>query len=141
MCERTAPDSIRFMVGFVPKTITMIGLCALCFYALLGYYNSGLSGSSWRPSAAIMWIALAIGFSLTGGGLIAATLRLDRRRRIVLAFSLLAFGIISSVLGLAIAHVGGVLLVFAFPALLFGAIVCLMAALSKRSDRKGSLAK
>jgi len=68
-----------------------------------------------------------IGFVLTGWGLIAATLRLDTKRRTVLAIALMVFGIILFVLALSIAHVGPVLLVFAFPALIFGLIVAAMA--------------
>ncbi|HEX3374737.1 MAG TPA: hypothetical protein VHS13_11060 [Edaphobacter sp.] len=109
----------------------MIGIGVLCFSALLFYDYSGL-GSNGRPPAALVWIVFGSGFVLTGGGLIFTTLRLDRKGRIILAISLLSFGIISFVLALAIAHVGPVLMVFAFPAVVFGTIVGLMAVLFQR---------
>ena len=105
----------------------MIGIGVLCFSALLAYDFQGLSGSNGRPTATLVWIVFGSGFVLTGGGLIAATLRLDTKRRTILAISLMAFGIILFVLALAIAHVGPILLVFAFPALVFGLIVGIMA--------------
>jgi hypothetical protein len=107
----------------------MIGIGVLCFSGFLFYDYQGLLGSNGRPSAALVWIVFGSGFVLTGGGLIVTTLQLDRKRRIILAISLLAFGFISFVLALAIAHVGPVLLVFAFPAIVFGAIVGVMAML------------
>ena len=117
----------------------MVGIGVLCFSALLFYDYSGLSGdyfglsgSNGRPSAALVWIVFGSGFILTGWGLLGTTFRLDRKRRILLAVSLLSFGIISFVLALAIAHVGPVLVIFAFPAIVFGAIVGLMAMLSQR---------
>ena len=115
------------MIRLLPKAVAIIGIGVLCFSALLFYDYQGFLGSNGRPSAALVWIVFGSGFVLTGAGLIVTTLRLDRKRRIILAISLLAFGIISFVLALAIAHVGPVLLVFAFPAMVFGVIVGLMA--------------
>jgi hypothetical protein len=76
----------------------------------------------------LVWIVFGSGFGLTGWGLIAATGRLDKTQRAKLAHSLLIFGAISFVLALGIAHIGFVLLVFAFPALVLGAIVRVLAA-------------
>ena len=115
------------MVRFAPKTVTLIGIGVLCFSALLAYASQGLSGSNSRPTATLVWIAFGSGFVLTGGGLITETIRLDTKRRTILAISLMAFGIILFVLALAIAHVGPILLVFAFPMLVFGLIVAIMA--------------
>ncbi len=90
---------------------------------LLAYDFVGLSGLS----TTLLWSVVGSGFALTGGGLIAATLQLDRSRRKVLAFLLFTFGIASLAPALFIAHVGLLLLVLAVPATVFGAIVGIMA--------------
>ena len=114
------------MIRLLPKAVAIIGIGVLCFSALLFYDYQGFLGSNGRPSAALVWIVFGSGFVLTGAGLIVTTLRLDRKRRIVLAMSLFSFGIISFVLALAIAHEGPALLILAIPAMFFGAMVCLM---------------
>lgn len=112
----------------------MIGVGVLCFCALVVPDWGFFGPNDPPPSAALMWTLFYSGFVLTGWGLIATALRFDWKGRLLLAFPLMAFGIITLVLALAIAHVGLVLLVFAFPALIFGAVIGIMSLLSLYSS-------
>jgi len=73
------------------------------------------------------WILFGVGFLVAGGGLVVITLQLDKKRRRLLALSLLAFGILTFVLALGIAHGGPPLIAFAFPAIVYSAMIGLEA--------------
>ena len=104
----------------------MIGAGVTWLGGRLFYDYESLLGSNDRPPEALALSVFVSGVLLTCVGLIVTTARLDRKHRAILAISLLAFGSTSFVLAMAIAH-APMLLVLAVPALLFGAIVGLMA--------------
>jgi hypothetical protein len=115
----------------------MIGVGLLWLSGTLFYGYEDYFGPDSRPSTALVCIGFGSGFLLTGGGLIATAAGLDRKHRAILGISLLAFGSITLVLAMAIAH-APMLLVFALPALVFGFYVGLMAMPSQQPPSRDS---
>ena len=104
----------------------MIGAGVTWLGGRLFYDYESLLGSTGRPSEALALSVFGSGLLLTCVGVIVTTARLDRKHRAILAIWLLSIGTISFLLAMGIAH-APMFLVLALPALLFGAIVGLMA--------------